>query len=373
MHIAVALFTWFPHGGLQRDCRDVVERLGARGHRVTVLTRQWRGPRPAGIDIRELPVRAATNHGRNAAFGRAAAKALAALRPDHVLGFDRMPGLDAYFAADRCFAERAAARGKLYRLTPRARAMLAMERAVFGPDCRTEILLPVEREKVAIQHHYGTPDARFHPIPPILSAECRRPAEADAHVRRAAMRRRLGLDDRTAALLFVASRFRTKGLDRAMAAVGSLPGAVRDRARLLVVGGDDAGPYRRRTSVRRTSFLGARDDLPELMLASDLLIHPAREENAGKVLLEALAMGLPVLCSGICGYAAHVERAGAGLVLPEPFRQDALDRALAEMLARLPAAAWGRNGADYARRTPGFGAGIEAVVDAVEQLAPARR
>lgn len=373
MHIAVALFTWFPHGGLQRDCLDVVLALGARGHRVTVLTRQWRGPRPAGIDVSELPVRAATNHGRNAAFARAAAKALPALRPDYVLGFDRMPGLDAYFAADRCFAARAAARGKLYRLTPRARAMLAMERAVFVPEARTEILLLVEREKAAIQRHYGTPDARLHPIPPILSPDCRRPAESDARARRAAARRELGLDDRDTALLFVASRFRTKGLDRALATVGSLPGPLRDRTRLLVAGGDDAAPYRRLTSARWARFLGARDDLPDLMLAADLLIHPAREENAGKVLLEALAMGLPVLCSGLCGYASHVEQAHAGRVLPEPFRQDALDRALAEMLPQLPTADWGRNGAAHAQRTPGFGAGIAAVVDTVERLAAARR
>lgn len=368
MHIAVALFSWFPHGGLQRDCLAVIERLRDSGHRVSVLTRSWRGARPDGVDILELPAHAATNHGRNRAFARAAGKALAGLAPDFVLGFDRMPGLDAYFAADRCFATRAGARGRLYRMTPRARTMLAMERAVFGPDSATEILLLVEREKAAIQHHYGTPEGRLHVIPPILSPRCRRPAEDEAQAIRAATRRMLKLDDRTAAVLFVASRFRTKGLDRALAAVGSLPGPLRDRTRLLVVGGDDAAPYRRLAARSSVAFLGTRDDLPALMLASDLLIHPAREENAGKVLLEALAMGLPVLCSGICGYADHVGRAQAGTVLPEPFRQDALDRALADMLARLPQSDWSGNGAHYARCEPGFGAGIDAVVAAIEHL-----
>ena len=373
MHFAIALFAWFPHGGMQRDCLDVAARLKDRGHRVTMLTRGWRGTRPDGIDVVELPARAVTNHGRNAAFARACAKAIGKLRPDYVLGFDRMPGLDAYFAADRCFAARAAARGPLYRLTPRARAMLAMERAVFRAETPTEILLLVEREKAEIQRHYGTPNARFHLIPPILSPGCRRPAEAAARALRAATRRALKLSDRAVALLFVASRFRTKGLDRALAAVGALPGPLRDRTRLLVAGGDDAAPYRRRTGSRWTTFLGARDDLPALMLAADLLVHPAREENAGKVLLEALAMGLPVLSSGICGYAEHVERAGAGQVLAEPFRQDALDRALADMVTRSPAADWSANGVAYARHTRGFGAGIDEVVATVERLAAGRR
>jgi UDP-glucose:(heptosyl)LPS alpha-1,3-glucosyltransferase len=262
-------------------------------------------------------------------------------------------------------------RGRLYRLTPRARAMLAMERAVFEPAAHTEILLLVEREKESFQRHYGTPDRRLHVIPPILSPDCYYPE--DAAERRRAMRAALKLNERTHALLFVAASFRTKGLDRALAAVGSLPGPLRDRTRLLVVGGDDARPYRRLVASRWATFLGPRDDLPDMMLAADLLIHPAREENAGKVLLEAMTTGLPVLCSGICGYAEHVARADAGTVLPEPFRQDALDRALAEMLAQLPQADWGRNGIAYAERTPGFGQGIATVVETVERLAAERR
>lgn len=38
-------------------------------------------------------------------------------------------------------------------------------------------------------------------------------------------------------------------------------------------------------------FLGPRDDVSRLMLAADLLVHPARNENAGMVLLEAMVSG----------------------------------------------------------------------------------
>lgn len=366
MKIAIALFAYFPQGGVQRDCLATARGLVARGHHVSIHARSWRGPRPPDIAVALMPARALTNHARNAAFARGFAKAMARERPDFVLGFDRMPGLDAYFMADRCYAARLASRPALHRLTPRARTMLAMEEAVFGAGSHAEILLLVEGEQATIRRHYATAPARFHPIPPILDAAFLRPADAAA--RRAAARRALQLAPDEIALLFVAARFHTKGLDRALDAIAALPDGLPRRVRLIVVGGDDPVRYRRHASARHARFLGARDDLPDLMLASDLLLHPAREELAGKVLVEALAAGLPVLCSGIAGYAPHVARADAGRVLAEPFVQADLDRALAKMLAALASAPWSANGAAYAARTLGFGQGIAVAVDTVDRL-----
>ena len=42
-----------------------------------------------------------------------------------------------------------------------------------------------------------------------------------------------------------------------------------------------------------------------------------------------MANGLPVVTTAVCGYGEHVARAGAGVVLAEPFRQGDLDAALA--------------------------------------------
>jgi len=64
------------------------------------------------------------------------------------------------------------------------------------------------------------------------------------------------------------------------------------------------------------------------MLAADLLVHPARDEAGGVVLLEALAAGLPVVATDVCGYAHHIRAARAGIVLGTPFSQDELDRAV---------------------------------------------
>ena len=64
------------------------------------------------------------------------------------------------------------------------------------------------------------------------------------------------------------------------------------------------------------------------MSGVDLLIHPAVEEPAGIVLLEALAVGLPAVVTDVCGYAHHVKAARAGILLPARFSQEQLDRAV---------------------------------------------
>lgn len=48
---------------------------------------------------------------------------------------------------------------------------------------------------------------------------------------------------------------------------------------------------------RRIRFLGIRNDIPRLMLASDVLLFPSRGEALGMVAVEAQAAGLPVLAS----------------------------------------------------------------------------
>jgi UDP-glucose:(heptosyl)LPS alpha-1,3-glucosyltransferase len=78
----------------------------------------------------------------------------------------------------------------------------------------------------------------------------------------------------------------------------------------------------------RVSFLGHREDIPDLMAAADLLVHPARHDTTGTVILEAVVNGLPVVTTAACGYARHVAEAGAGVVIAEPFRMKALTAAL---------------------------------------------
>jgi UDP-glucose:(heptosyl)LPS alpha-1,3-glucosyltransferase len=172
------------------------------------------------------------------------------------------------------------------------------------------------------------------------------------------MRRRLrqefGFDEEDRVLLLVGSGFRTKGLDRAIDALAALPAALRARTRLVAVGQDNPKVFRRLAMERglnpNVRICGGRDDIPELMQGADLLIHPARRELAGHVLLEAMASGLPVLATDVCGYSSHIEQAGAGRLVKSPFRQASLNACLTEMLDSDERPAWSQNGYQYAQQ-----------------------
>jgi UDP-glucose:(heptosyl)LPS alpha-1,3-glucosyltransferase len=90
-------------------------------------------------------------------------------------------------------------------------------------------------------------------------------------------------------------------------------------------------------------------------------LHAARLDTTGTVILEAIVNGLPAIATSVCGYAPHVLRADAGIALEEPFRAEALDRALA--LAADPARRrqWSANGAAYGA-DPELYRGIERAV-----------
>jgi UDP-glucose:(heptosyl)LPS alpha-1,3-glucosyltransferase len=62
-------------------------------------------------------------------------------------------------------------------------------------------------------------------------------------------------------------------------------------------------------------MLGIRQDIPAIMAAADVLVHPARIETTGTVIIEALANGLPVVTTDTCGFAPFVETADAGVVI----------------------------------------------------------
>ena len=369
MRIALVIQEYFPHGGLQRDFSRLLRVLVTRGHRCTVYCARWQGERVGEADLRILPVRALTNHGRAAAFARRVQESLYAQDVDRVVGFNRMPGLDIYFAGDGSFVDRAAHQPGLYRALPRYRTYAALERAVFEPQTRTQVLLLTAGQGEVYRRCHATPAGRLHVLPPGVDPSARAPADAQA--RRRAQRQSLGLEQGELALLFVASSFATKGLDRAITTLAHMAAEQPSvKARLIVVGAGRPRRFRRLAKklgvLQALDFLGGRDDVDQLMLAADLLVHPARVEAGGAVLLEALAAGLPVVTSALCGYAEHVEDARAGIVLPVEFTQQMLDHAVMRNIDGVFRADRRESALAYAARTDLYGMHDRAA-DFIEQ------
>ena len=60
------------------------------------------------------------------------------------------------------------------------------------------------------------------------------------------------------------------------------------------------------------------------------------KEATGTVITEALAIGIPVIASEICGYAHYAAELEEHLVIPEPFVQEECNAVLSYALAHLP-------------------------------------
>ncbi len=369
MKFAFVLFKYFPYGGLQRDCVKIAQECQRRGHQVDVYCLEWSGPQPEGIRVEVLSVHAWLNYRRYEKFAELVRLKVAQQHYDGLIGFNRMAGLDVYYAADPCYAAKVKDRSCLYRVLPRTRSFLKSEQTVFAKDGHCHILLISPAEKDVFTGVYQTPEARMTLLPPGIQRDRLRPP--DYQLIRQQKRDELGLSENTLFLLMVGSGFKTKGVDRSLKAVAALPEDIKEKALLYVIGQDSAQPFKRMAKGlrldRQVFFPGGRDDIPELLFAADLLLHPAYRENTGTVLLEAMAAGLPQLVSGVCGYSFYINQAQCGVVLDDPFQQNQMNAALVKMLTDQKTELRRKNAMQFVAEQDVFSM-PERAVDKIEQV-----
>lgn len=370
MNLAFCLFNYFPYGGLQRDFLRIAQECVQRGHQVDVYTMRWEGERDPQLNIIILPPIGLQNHSRRKNFVKQLRTELNKKSYDLIVGFNKMPGLDVYYAADTCFQAKARKQhGALYRLTSRYRQSVAFEKAVFSADSPTEILLISKPQQAEFEHFYKTQSKRFHLLPPGISKD--RMAPANAEEIRTQLRNEFNLTNDTILLLMVGSGFKTKGLDRTLIGMANLPENLRKRAILFILGQDNAEPFQKQAKQlgigNQIKFLGGRDDVPRFLLAADLLLHPAYNENTGTILLEALVSGLPVLTTDVCGYADYIRQANAGIVLPSPYQQSQFNKTLTGMLLSTQLSVWKRDALAFSQHADIYSLPVRAV-DFIESL-----
>ena len=150
-------------------------------------------------------------------------------------------------------------------------------------------------------------------------------------------------------LLFIGHQRHRKGLDRAIRTVENL-NVEGIGVRLLTIG-------RNAEKIIDSQYV---DDLGHLDLKNDddrkvferafvrasCLLHPARSEPYGHVLVEACARSLPVVCTSVGGMSQIIRNEVNGLLISEPFDQASLDDAVRrlilepELVSRLGAGAF---------------------------------
>jgi glycosyltransferase involved in cell wall biosynthesis len=85
-------------------------------------------------------------------------------------------------------------------------------------------------------------------------------------------------------------------------------------------------------------FAGFRPDIPEIMAALDLLVLPSWWEPFGRVLIEAMASGKPVVATNLGGPAEIVRDRETGILVP-PLNAMAMADAMCEVLTQPEVAA----------------------------------
>ncbi|AYH07782.1 glycosyltransferase [Pectobacterium parmentieri] len=352
MNIAICLYKYFPFGGLQRDFYNIAQACVRLGHHVRVYVLSWQGKQPENLEIIFVPASGMSNNRRNQRYSEWVQRHLQQYPVDRVVGFNKMPGLDFYYAADVCYAEKVEQeKGTIYRLMPRYRHYAAFEKAVFKRDSHTKMLMLTQRQIADFKKHYGTQDERFYILPPGIALD--RKYDRQALDVRQIFRRAQGIDDNAIVLLQVGSDFKRKGVERSIRAIANLPDALRQKVIFLVVGQDKSDRYQLLANQSgigdNVRFFAGRDDIPSFMAAADLLMHPAYQEAAGIVLLEAIVAGLPIIVTDVCGYAFYIDRAQAGAVISSPYHQASLNSALYGALNKPDTLTnWAKNARNFA-------------------------
>jgi glycosyltransferase involved in cell wall biosynthesis len=267
-----------------------------------------------------------------------------------------------------------------------AAAVLSTEHVVLGPSSRyplgreavaflvrrTNALLdvvtvPCEYARRVYSERYGAPLSKVVNVGTAVRLE-----PYGEPVDRLRVRRDLGIGPDEVVAVTVGRLYEMKGLETAIGAVGAIL-AREPRFRLLLVG---AGPLeeelRRLASSlglgRRVTFAGRRDDVPDLLRASDVFILPSESETAPLTVLEAMAAGLPVVATDVGGVAEAVQ-AGTTGVLIEPGDPGAIAEAVLSVIA-LPdrGAGMGAAGRDVVRTRYTRGRLVRAVTGLYESL-----
>lgn len=369
MRLVIALHKYFPWGGLQKDTLRFAAEADRRGHQVCIFTTKWTGEPPAGnIQVEIVRDCACSNHRRMDDFAKAFLKYRYKHDFDVALAMNRVPGADFYFAADSCMAAWMPQKHSALalKILPRYRTYLRHEREICSPLADTRIMYIAPPQKKEFMQAYQLPEQRFIYLPPGMDERCLRPDNAETL--RQKKRLELELNDNDIMLILVGTNFWRKGVDRVAQAILQLPEELRSRCRFFLAGNDSPEKLRKMLygcgAENLLDFLGPRNDVPELLLAADLMLHPAREEGTGTVLVEALAAGLPVICSEACGFSSFVDEA-TDTVVPEPFVQEDFNARLLQALHKLPELT--RKTMNYAK-TQDFCGRNQVVVDAMEDF-----
>ncbi len=331
----VALVTeWLDawRGGAETSTRQFMHHLMDAGVDLHVFTRSRPSPAP-GLSVHTLNGAAMSRTRRSMTFAVRAEKMLRdkpfdivhAISPCRQADIYQPRGGTAAETVERNLALRRSAPGqRLKRVANRfnfkQRYMLGLERKLLGPGDRPIVVAISQYVVRQLKEHYALPDERIRLIYNGVDPD---PTPADRRAaNRRAIRGEFDIGDDQLLVLVVAHNFQLKGVERWMEALATLLRRGRTDLRSLVIGRGDSRRWHHRAEhlgiAHALTFVGPSDRVPEFHHAADLLIHSTYYDPCSRVVLEALAAGLPCVTTRWDGASEMIVDGHNGFVLSEP-------------------------------------------------------
>lgn len=190
------------------------------------------------------------------------------------------------------------------------RDIIKLNRTVMGDLNCLDQLVAVSQATADFHRAQGLESARIKTIYNGVDSDLFSPTDSASDIRR-----ELGISPQTPLVLFVGQIGLRKGLDTWLAAATAIIKKI-PTAHFLLVGSrhsqkQESVAYEQallresnsNALQRHVHWLGIRTDIPDLMKQADVLLHCARQEPLGRVLLEAMASGLPIVATRVGGTA----------------------------------------------------------------------
>lgn len=348
MKIACATWSYDEHQGISRCVVELTARLAAE-HEVHVYAAEVHAQARPGVHLHPVPLRFPRAHVNDWDFFFRAGRRLRQQSFDllHV-HFPVWCPADVY----TCHGIARMALRALRRFPPEAKLDVPTRRMLpwyvqiplytyVARNPRTLIAAVSRKAQLEAAEESGRRAEDIAVVPNAVDLQRFRP-EAGARWRRD-MRQRLGLADGQFVLLWVGNHLRHKGIRHALRTLEQLP----PEAVLLAVGGDSpdsvpdlAASITRLQSAGRLKFCGVALDIEKYYAAADALLFPSLYESFGLVVLEAMAMGLPVVTARTVGFAEEAIRDGSnGFVVDQCWDSEAMAMRIRRLMSEAGLAA----------------------------------
>jgi UDP-glucose:(heptosyl)LPS alpha-1,3-glucosyltransferase len=328
VNIGLVIFNADPaRGGAEGYTAQLAAALAARGHSVELIAARF-GQLIPGVQFVPIAVSSPRRSGQYAQFLDRLDSRLQARRPEIVHSMLPVRQCDVYHP-HAGMAKASYALRWTNRFNTKRRLYARTEETLLTGPIPPKVLCLSDYVKTSILKTYPELAPRLEKL--FNAVDLNRFDPKKYASAKSSMRQKYRLSADRAVALMIAQHFEQKGLPQTLEAMVGIT-----ELSLVVVGKDD--PARGAMAAYRLGlgdraiFAGQTDNPGDFYAAADFFVLPTRHDSCSLVVLEALAMGLPVISTAFNGACEIMTNGREGFVLPDPGDVPALADAMKQLL-----------------------------------------